>query len=71
LPIFQLQEMNYPRDAGLHINFREIELLRDIAVIQALAKQSIDGAKDSGLFPKAAHSMPPSRRHNRASYPVL
>jgi hypothetical protein len=46
--------------AALYVQFGEIQLPCDIAVIQALTQQAIDGAKDTRLFPKAAHSRPPS-----------
>ena len=41
-------------------SLRQTQLLCDIAVIQSLTQQAIDRAKDTRLFPKAAHSVPPS-----------
>ena len=40
-------------------HFSEIQLARNIAVIQTLARQAIDRTKDTRLFPEAAHFMPP------------
>ena len=46
--------MEYPGYAALYVHFGEIQLLCDIAVVQTLSQQAIDGSKDSGLFLKAS-----------------
>jgi hypothetical protein len=52
--------MKRPGYAVLYVHFGEIQLLCDIAIIQALNQQAIDRAKGTRLLPKAAHFMPPS-----------
>lgn len=67
----QVQEMQYPGYAALYFHLGEIQLSRDIAVIQTFAQQAINRAKDTCLLPEAAQVMPLSRKNRQAEPPFV
>src|ERR1039458_5809069 len=57
-PIGELQETQYPGNAGFNLAFSEIQLVCDFAVTQASTHQTIDRKKDAQSFPEITHYAP-------------
>jgi hypothetical protein len=63
--------MQYPDYAVLYLHFGEIQLARDIAVIETLAQQAIDRDRDTPLLPEAVNFMSLCRKNRQAEPPCF